>query len=236
MFSDAGPDVRWIGNERGSAGEPNWSTVDPAAVPAPGADGPGIIAALQHGDPRGPVWRPAEADVSIRPGWFWHPEEDARVRSVADLTELYFASVGRNAKLLLNVPPTPDGLLHETDVARLVGFGDRLTELFADDLASGSRPRWRAGPGFTGSWEIELGREVSVGMASFSERIEHGQCVARYRLEGWSVAGWRLLSEGATIGYRRIDRFAPVSVSRVRLTVEEAYSRPRLSNLSLHAG
>ncbi len=236
MFSDAGPDVRWIGNERGSAGEPNWATVDPAAVPAPGADGPGIIEALQHGDPRGTVWRPAEADVSIRPGWFWHPEEDAKVRSVEDLTELYFASVGRNAKLLLNVPPTTDGLLHETDVARLTGFGDRLQGLFAENLAAEARPRWRAGPGFTGSWEIELGREVTVGLASFGERIERGQCIARYRLEGWSGGGWRILSEGATVGYRRIDRFPPASLSRVRLTVVEAYGSPRLASLTLHAG
>src|SRR5687768_806764 len=76
MFSDAGPDVRWCGNERGIAGEPNWSTVDPSAVPFPGATGPGVIRALQHGDPDGAVWRPAEADTSIRPGWFYHPEED----------------------------------------------------------------------------------------------------------------------------------------------------------------
>lgn len=78
MFSDAGPDVRWIGNERGAAGDTNWSTMDPNAVPYPGADGPGIIAALQNGDPNGTVWRPGETDVSIRPGWFYHPAEDDR--------------------------------------------------------------------------------------------------------------------------------------------------------------
>src|SRR4029079_16221002 len=82
MFSDAGPDVRWCGNERGVAGDPNWSTVNPDVVTYPGADGPGIIAAWQHGDPHGTVWRPAEVDVSIRPGWFYHAAEDARVRSV----------------------------------------------------------------------------------------------------------------------------------------------------------
>lgn len=236
MFSDAGPDVRWIGNERGSAGEPNWSTVDPAAVPAPGADGPGIIEALQHGDPQGTVWRPAEADVSIRPGWFWHPEEDSRVRSVEDLVELYFASVGRNAKLLLNVPPTTEGLLHETDVARLTGFGDRLKEMFAVDLAAGTRPHWRAGPGFTGSWEIDLGREVSVGLARVEERIENGQNIARYRLEGRAGGTWRLLARGTTIGHCRLDRFAPAAIRRVRLTVEEALATPRLARLTLHAG
>ena len=137
MFSDAGPDVRWIGNERGVAGETNWSTVDPAVVSFPGQSGPGVNAMLQHGDPAGSAWRPGETDVSIRPGWFHHPAEDARVKSVDDLVSLYFTSVGRNSKLLLNVPPTRDGLLHETDVARLAGMHDRLTQLFAHDLASG---------------------------------------------------------------------------------------------------
>ncbi|HSB52827.1 MAG TPA: alpha-L-fucosidase, partial [Gemmatimonadales bacterium] len=220
----------------GSAGEPNWSTVDPSAVPAPGADGPGITEALQHGDPAGTVWRPGEADVSIRPGWFWHPEEDSSVRSVEDLVELYFASVGRNAKLLLNVPPTTEGLLHETDVARLTGFGDRLKEMFAVDLAAGARRHWRAGPGFTGGWEIDLGREVTAGLVSLQEEIATGQSIARYRLEGWAGGAWLPLSRGTTIGYRRLDRFAPTAISRVRLTVEEALAAPRLARLTLHAG
>src|ERR1043166_406092 len=95
MFSDAGPDVRWCGNERGIAGDPNWSTVDPSVVSAPGVSGPGVDAMLQHGDPKGTVWRPAEADVSIRKGWFYHPADDATVRSVDNLVELYLSSVGR---------------------------------------------------------------------------------------------------------------------------------------------
>src|SRR4051794_9333800 len=122
MFSDVGPDVRWCGNENGTAGDPNWSTIDPNAVPYPGADVPKVGEILQHGDPAGSVWRPAEVDVSIRPGWFYHPAEDDRVRSVDNLLDLYFSSVGRNGKLLLNVPPTREGLLHPTDVARLTAF------------------------------------------------------------------------------------------------------------------
>src|SRR4029079_8844613 len=115
MFSDAGPDVRWCGNENGSAGEPNWSSVDPTIVTVPGMPGANIINALQHGQEDGTVWRPAECDVSIRPGWFHHAAEDARVKTADTLMNLYFRSVGRNAKLLLNVPPTKDGLLHPTD-------------------------------------------------------------------------------------------------------------------------
>jgi alpha-L-fucosidase len=119
MFSDAGPDVRWCGNESGSAGDPNWSTVNPDIVRAPGMSGvPGGMDLLQHVDQKGSVWRPAECDTSIRPGWFHHPAEDGRVRSVDALVNLYFRSVGRNAKLLLNVPPTRDGVLHPTDAER----------------------------------------------------------------------------------------------------------------------
>jgi len=144
--------------------------------------------------------------------------------------------VGRNAKLLLNVPPTTEGLLHETDIARLTGFGDRLQQLFAEDLARGTRPRWRGGPGFTGRWEIDLGREVGVGLASLQEEIEGGQSIARYRLEGWTGGAWRLLSRGATIGYRRLDRFPMARISRVRLTIEEAFARPLLGRLGLYSG
>src|SRR5262245_45121586 len=139
MFSDAGPDVRWIGNENGVAGDTNWSTVDPAVVPVPGLSGDAVMRMLQQGDPNGSVWRPGETDVSIRPGWFYHPADDARVRSADNLVNLYFTSVGRNSKLLLNVPPTPAGLLHDVDVARLSEMRARLNALFANDLASGRR-------------------------------------------------------------------------------------------------
>src|SRR5262245_12781011 len=137
IFSDAGPDVRWIGNENGIAGDPNWSTVDPAVVPRPGVWNDAVKQMLQHGDARGSVWRPGEADVSIRPGWFHHPGDDARVKTVDQLVELYFLSVGRNSKLLLNVPPTRDGVLHETDVARLAALRERLDALFRTELTGG---------------------------------------------------------------------------------------------------
>jgi alpha-L-fucosidase len=90
IFSDAGPDVRWIGNEKGVAGETCWSTIHPEAVPYPGFDAPGVGATLQRGHPDGVVWRPGETDVSIRPGWFWHAREDTDVRSVNNLIDLYY--------------------------------------------------------------------------------------------------------------------------------------------------
>ncbi len=238
MFSDAGPDVRWCGNERGVAGDPNWSTVNPSIVTYPGADGPGIIDALQHGDPLGAVWRPAEMDVSIRPGWFYHPSEDARVRSVDDLMNLYFTSVGRNGKLLLNVPPTRDGLVHATDVARLREFRERRDALFAEDLVRAHRHDWRTTGDRTARLEIDLAEPVTVGIARLSENTARGQRVARYTLEGAEREGedtWRPLSNGTTIGYAKLDRFVPLRVQRLRLTIDAAVATPDAVAIKLFA-
>jgi alpha-L-fucosidase len=236
MFSDAGPDVRWIGNERGIAGDPNWSTVNPATVPVPGVDGKDVIEMLQHGDPQGAVWRPGESDVSIRPGWFYHPAEDARVRSVDDLVDLYFSSVGRNSKLLLNVPPTPNGLLHDTDVARLAGMRDALDRLFANDAAAGRVVTPRGIGSRTPAFTIDLGREATVSIADLREDIAQGQFVSRYVLEGRERpdAAWQPLTRGTTIGHRKLDRFGPVSVREVRLTIEDAIETPPPVTLRLY--
>jgi alpha-L-fucosidase len=227
MFSDAGPDVRWCGNEKGIAGDPNWSTVNPDVVTFPGEDAPGVSDALQHGDPAGTVWRPAEVDVSIRPGWFYHAAEDERVRTVENLESLYFSSVGRNGKLLLNVPPTRDGLLHSTDVARLAGFRARLTSLFERDIARDARSS--SSVITPGRFEVELdfGRAVPVAVARLEEDITRGQSVARYTLYGAAAGDWRVLSQGSTIGYTKLDRFEPALVRRVRLAIEGAAGIPQ---------
>lgn len=214
MFSDAGPDIRWIGNERGVAGDTNWSTVDPAVVPYPGASGDAVISMLQHGDPNGSVWRPGETDVSIRPGWFYHPAEDARVKSPDALVGLYFTSVGRNSKLLLNVPPTRDGLISDADVASLTGMRHKLDTLFAEDLN---------------------GRAATVSIADLREDITRGQGVARYVVEGFSDGAWRELSSGTTIGYRKLDRFSPVAIERARVRVLESVGTPGAVSLRLFA-
>lgn len=218
MFSDAGPDVRWIGNERGVAGDPNWSTVDPAVVPFPGATSERIEQTLQHGDPDGTVWRPGEADVSIRPGWFYHAAEDDRVKTVDDLVELYFHSVGRNSKLLLNVPPTREGLLHTTDVSHLGGMRERLDTMFADDRFA----------------EVDAGTAVTVSIADLKEDIVHGQSVARYTLRGRVEGTWRVISRGTTIGHRKLDRFEPVTLSAVRLDIDEAVGPTRQVRVAVY--
>jgi alpha-L-fucosidase len=222
MFSDAGPDVRWCGNENGSAGDPNWSTVDPAIVPVPGMPGKHIIDALQHGDPNGSVWRPAECDTSIRPGWFHHPAEDERVRTADRLVDLYFRSVGRNGKLLLNVPPTRDGVLHKTDTARLMEFSERRRTLFAEDLAAGKKMHWsKSVMGSVGA--LDLGKVRSFSIARLEEPIERGQSIVRYSLHGAGADRlFKPLSRGTTIGYARLDRIPAADVRYVRVNIEES--------------
>ena len=259
IFSDAGPDIRWIGNERGTAGDPNWCTVDPATVPYPGMSGDHIIRALQHGDADGTVWRPGEADVSIRPGWFWHPAQDDAVRSPDDLLELYFSSVGRNAGLLLNVPPTTRGLLHDTDVRSLATFGSRLRDLYALDLAQGARATasgaadrsrsagrviepdpdtyWEPpaqGDGSAAWIELEWARPVSFDVVCVQEAIAHGQHISEHSLEAWDGRGWTPLTRGLTIGYKRLHRVPVVTTTRLRLTITSSLSSPRVARLALH--
>ena len=227
MFSDAGPDIRWIGNERGVAGTTNWSTVRPEIVPVPGMTGDEVMRSLQDGDRDGTVWRPGETDVSIRPGWFYHPAEDARVRSADDLVSLYFSSVGRNSKLLLNVPPDRRGLLHERDVASLRAMRERLDAIFARDLAAEATARWATTGAVTAVAEVTLPAPTALGIVDLREPIAQGQAVAAYRLEGRAEAGWIALAEGTTIGYRRLLTLEPVRLSALRLTVTDAVRAPR---------
>ena len=226
IFSDAGPDVRWIGNERGSAGDPNWSTVDPSIVTAPGVDGPEIIRSLQHGDRDGTVWRPGETDVSIRPGWFHHAAEDAKVKSVDELVGIWFSSVGRNSKLLLNVPPNRDGLLASADTQRLRQFRAAREAIFAHEIAPLSWV-WRVSDGARVEGTATLPRPAAIGVVRLAERIEDGQQVARYRIEGDSGDGtWRALSRGETIGCCKLDRVAaPAPLARVRVVLDEFAER-----------
>ena len=233
IFSDAGPGVRWCGNERGTAGDPNWGMVDPTKVPFPGADGPGIIAALQHGDRDGTVWRPSEVDVSIRPGWFYHPAEDARVRSIENLVNLYFTSVGRNGKLLLNVPPTTEGLIHAVDVERLTGMRQELDRIFGNELTMQFERRDFAITGArTATHTARLRRASSVRVIRLEEDIRRGQNVAAYRVEGAGDDGvWKELSRGTTIGYTKLDRIAPSVVRSIRVTIDDAIATPEPINV-----
>ena len=227
MFSDAGPDVRWCGNERGVAGDPNWSTVDPHLVTYPGQSGAGVEPALQHGTPGGSVWRPAEADVSIRPGWFYHPAENEKVRTVDSLMDLYGSSVGRNSKLLLNVPPTRDGLLHEVDVRRLAEFRASRDAMFGHELRVRGKLDWRVpSPGMI-ELNVALDEPARIAVVRLEEQIENGQTVASHALSvsDGNPMVWFEVASGTTIGYARIHRLRePVTARRVRLTIRDEFA------------
>src|SRR5689334_16809401 len=137
IFSDVGPDIRWVGNERGVAGDPCWAAFDPVGENG-GPASPGNVRTKESntGHRNGKRWLPAECDVSIRPGWFWHEAENARVKRPTQLVNLYYQSVGRGAALLLNVPPNREGLLSAEDVASLRSLGGYLSGTFAQNLAA----------------------------------------------------------------------------------------------------
>ena len=226
MFSDAGPDVRWIGNERGAAGTTNWSMVRPDIVTVPGMSGDEVMRSLQNGDRDGTVWRPGETDVSIRPGWFHHPAEDTLVRSADDLLQLYFTSVGRNSKLLLNVPPTRDGLFHANDVASLYSMRARRDALFARDIAAGATHRFRMTGARSAELVTTLRQPSEVGVLDLREEIAGGQRVASYRVDAFDGTSWRELTRGTTIGHRRIERVTLGVYSQLRVVVTEAIASP----------
>jgi alpha-L-fucosidase len=245
IFSDAGPDVRWIGNERGVAGETCWSTIDPAAVPYAGYDAPGVGEILQRGHPDGAVWRPGETDVSIRPGWFWHPRENDQVRSTDNLLDLYFTSVGRNSKLLLNVPPTRDGLFHPVDVARLEAFAARRNALFASDLARGASisgddlSEVSRGGSIGSFWSADsdahratllltLRRPSAGTVLKLQEPIEHGQAIESFEIDGETTEGWRPLARGTTIGYCRLLQIPRTTCRQLRITLHSRLDTIRI--------
>jgi len=176
VFSDIGPDIRWVGNENGFAGDPNWNLLDTAGfTPGIGAPSPDT---LNHGNVNGNNWMPAECDVSIRPGWFYHQEEDEKVKPPEQLFGLYLRSVGRGASLLLNVPPDRRGLINEHDSAALMGFKRLRDRSFLKPLASKSFP-------MTSSTEysVGLGSATTVNCIVIKEPIQLGQRVKKFSIQ-----------------------------------------------------
>lgn len=224
IFSDSGPDIRWNGNERGIAGDPNWCTVDPTIVTQPGMDGPNIIASLQHGEPppQGTVWRPGEADVSIRPGWFHHPAEDTKVKTADQLMEIWFSSVGRGSNLLLNVPPTRDGAIADADVRAMAAFGTAQRDYWAGAI----EPRI-VGP-TAALIDLDLGGQMHVRGLELREDIRKGQRIAKYHVDARIDGGWSTLLHGTTIGHLKIDRFPPMDTQALRILIDDAVDTPRL--------
>ncbi|MGW2024104.1 alpha-L-fucosidase [Streptomyces decoyicus] len=222
----AGPQgARWVGNEQGIARETEWSVTpsaeDPWTVMAGGLPNDstdpdiGSRAKLLAPTTRYLQWYPAEADVSLRPGWFHHPGE--RPKTPAQLMDLYEKSVGRNASLLLNVPPARDGRIAAEDVASLTAFGTAVRETYGRDLRA-------AGPG---PWTFDR-----IGLA---EDIRHGQRVERFSVQARAGGTWTTLARGTTIGHRRILALGrPVTADAVRVTVEESRGPGRTAPVTLH--
>jgi alpha-L-fucosidase len=186
---------------------------------------------LQHGDPDGTVWRPAEADVSIRPGWFWHPGEDARVRPGAEVLELYFLSAGRNAGLLLNVPPTRAGQLHERDLRSLAEFGELRSRIFQRDLSVGAI-RTQSDDGRR--IQLRLPHPIEFDVIGIQEDIRHGQAVSAHHVEALIRGEWRTVAQGTTIGHKRLHKVPPTPATQIRLVIEAALAAPRIGRISLH--
>jgi alpha-L-fucosidase len=254
IFSDAGPDVRWVGNERGVAGDTCWATLDRKDFV------PGLAdrERLNQGDRYGGYWLPAECDVSIRPGWFYHPAEDADVRSPENLLDLYFQSVGRGASLLLNLPPDRRGRIHENDVCALQGFRRLLDQTFAEDLARRAADLTkvpREGTARFGKWAatdgcqytywypgddvsspelvLTFSRPIAFSVIGLREYLPLGQRVEAFAVDAWQHGSWEEIATGTSIGSRRLVRFPRVETTQVRLRVTQSRATPALSELSL---
>lgn len=219
IFSDAGPDIRWVGNESGIAGETCWGTIDKSSPKA--AIGAADQDYLNVGDPSGPDWIPAECDVSIRPGWFWRESENAKVKTPEKLLELFEKSVGRGAALLLNVPPDNRGLIHERDVQVLKAF--KL--LRSKWEAGGTRFRLHEGPSIAGgvqekqsttrSFRLESRQALDCDRLILSENIaRNGQLVSSFRVGVPSGEGVKWIAKGSTIGRKRFVEFERIRTSR----------------------
>ena len=266
IFSDVGPDIRWVGNEKGIAGDTCWATYTPRSEKGDRPGSPGDVNAAQStlGTRNGKFWMPAECDVSIRPGWFWHASENTKVRTPADLMNLYFESAGRGASFLLNVPPDRRGLIFETDSASLRGFGQLLSTTFAKNIARGGRMTasnvrgndpayapvnliddsrstyWATDDAVkTPIITIDLLRPSTFNLIRLREYIQLGQRVSAFNVDVWQHGDWSSFGSGSSIGISRILRSEkPVTTSRLRLRIIDAAAGPALSEFGvfLYAG
>jgi alpha-L-fucosidase len=255
FFSDAGPDLRWVGNERGTAGLTNWNTINNDTLYA---GKPGIDNLLNTGSEDGTRWIPAEVDVSIRPGWFYHKNEDSLVKSPERLFEIYLTSVGRSSVLLLNVPPDQRGLFHENDVRSLQGFKKLLDSEFKVNLAKNAAAKASSYRGnaamydaskltdgkketywatddntLAGSVEINLAKKQPVKYVLLQEYIRLGQRVKSFTVDAWLGDGWKEVASGTTVGYKRILKISPVKTDKIRVNIKDSKACPVLSAVEI---
>ena len=238
-----GDDVRWVGNEGGLGRETEWS----ATVIAPGSythkkeankvlgleemskdlGSRELVAKAQEA-----YWYPSEVDVSIRPGWFYHAEQDEQVRSLANLVNIYYRSVGCNSVLLLNIPPDRRGLIHEVDVQRIKELSDYIGKTFATNYVENGAQMWKAEVGQSKEYNVKPGAMVNTFL--IQEDIAQGQRVEDFLVEVYSNGAWQYATEGTTVGYKRLLRFSDCQPEKIRVTLRGARAIANISNVGLY--
>jgi alpha-L-fucosidase len=254
FFSDAGPGVRWVGNEKGIAGETNWNTISADTLYAGKS---GIEKLLNEGNERGTQWIPAECDVSIRPGWFYHAKEDSLVKTPEQIFDIFLKSVGRGSVLLLNIPPDKRGLFHENDVMAIKGFRKLLDEEFKTDFAKNAKVTggfrgndqtympsnvvdgneetyWTLDDEKTsGSLEIDLGKITTIKYILLQEYLALGQRVKSFSVDAWKNDRWTIVGKATTVGHKRILKIGPIETDKIRVTILESRACPVISTLEI---
>lgn len=199
-------DIRWVGNESGFAHEENWNVID----------GYGLLR-----------WRPAEADTPLREShWFWHPNAEARLKSLETLMDTYNKTVGRGAQLVLGLAPDNRGLMPEIDVKRLEEFGAEVARIYGTDLAKG-----RA----SGTY-AQLPPNTRTDRVTLAEDLNEGQNVRAYIVRARVNNEWKEVARGTTIGHKKIDLFEPVLCDAIRLDVTATLAEPKLKPIRVHLG
>ncbi len=251
IFSAEPTNVRWIGNEKGIAGDPVWQKVNPDKI----RNNPSN-SYLNHGDPEGKQYSVGEADVSIRSGWFYHDNQEPK--SLRELMDIYFKSVGRGTPLLLNIPPNQDGKFADADVARLKEFRQTLDQLYSVNYAAGAlveadstrrnslykashltdgdeKTSWApADDAKTGSFVLDLGKEQHFDVVELKETIEKGQRISGFTIDVAVNGQWVPYGAGSTVGYRRLIKGQPVDSRYIRVSITDAQATPILNGVSVY--
>ena len=253
IWNDGGDraDLRWVGTEAGYIGETNWSLLN--------ATGDVPFNMLHYGVENGDSWVPGEVNTSIRPEWFYHPSEDTKVKTLPQLMDTYYNSVGRNATLLLNFPIMPNGLIHPNDEKAAIEFGKAIKETFAVNLAKkkkasatnvrGNSKNFAADKAIddnndtfwttdedvkTASLTIDFGKPATFNRFMAQEYIRLGQRVKSFSIEALIDGSWKELAKATTIGYKRILRFPTVNATKLRFNITDSKSCPVISNIGIY--
>lgn len=263
-----GPDVRWVGTESGYGRETEWSVVPydeksqekiaeasqkkVDVVPVSNVMQPDLGSRSVIKNAKALAWYPAETDVSIRPGWFYHASQDEQVKSPEELLNIYFASIGCNSVLLLNIPSDKRGLIHENDVKALNGLKNIIDKLFSRNYLSDAQlssdgknvksitdkndeTNWTTkGNNETGIINITLKETSTVDVLSLQENITIGQRVEKFTLEYKDGQEWKEATKGTTIGYKRLLRFNPLTAKEFRLKIEASRLNPTIAEMGLY--